>query len=76
MAIEAEKLNQILTEKFPNAQIKIVDLVGDNNHYAVEIISDIFKDKSKIEQHKLVNAALKGILGGELHALQITTKSN
>lgn len=74
MAISFEKLDNILKQAFPNAKIELIDLVGDNDHYSVTITDIIFNNKSRIEQHKLVNQSLKEILGDELHALQIKTK--
>lgn len=75
MPIEKKDLEAMVIEAFPEASIKIQDLAGDNDHWALEIISDTFKGKSRIQQHKMVYAALKGKMGGELHALQLTTKS-
>jgi stress-induced morphogen len=75
MAIAFDKLQKILQNSFPNAKIELVDLVGDSDHYSVTIIDKIFTNKSRVEQHKMVNLALKEILGDELHALQIKTLS-
>ena len=76
MPIAKDKLEQLLAQKFPDAQIEIIDLAGDNDHYSLKIIDKIFAGKSRVEQHKMVNIALKEILGGTLHALQIKTSSN
>ena len=73
MAISEDKLRQILESSFKDADIAIKDLVGDNDHYRVEIKSSQFNNKSRIEQHKIVNKALATELKGELHALQIKT---
>ncbi len=75
MAIAFDKLHQILQNAFPNANIELVDLVGDQDHYSVKIIDKIFINKSRVQQHKMVNLALKDILGEELHALQIKTST-
>jgi len=74
MAIAQDKLAEILKEKFPKAQIKIVALVDDGDHYSVEIVDAIFADKTRVQQHKIVNEALKEILGSTLHAMQLKTK--
>ncbi len=58
----------------PDATIEIKDLMGDNNHYSIKIISKVFNDITKIEQHKKVYKALNGKMGNELHALAIKTK--
>ena len=47
--------------------------MGDNNHYSATIKSNVFKNLSKIEQHKIVYKSLKGKMGNELHALSLTT---
>ena len=76
MPITQNKLEEILKKSFPSAEIEIIDLAGDNDHYSVKIIDASFAGKSKIMQHKMVNQALKGYLGDALHALQIKTLAN
>jgi stress-induced morphogen len=73
MAIAFDKLHKILQTAFPDSTIELVDLVGDQDHYSVKITDKIFINKSRIQQHKMVNLALREILGDELHALQIKT---
>lgn len=73
MPISQEKLAQILKNHFPEAEIRIIDLVGDQDHYSVEIKDKIFAGKSRVDQHKIVNIALKNELGGILHAMQLKT---
>jgi len=75
MPIEKIFLDQILINAFPEAKIVVRDLVGDGDHYEATITSNIFKDKTRIQQHRIVNNALKDILGGDLHALSIITKT-
>lgn len=78
MALEREKLEAILSEGFPDAQIELIDLAGDNNHWKAVIISPQFEGKSRIAQHQMVYAALKGKMdgaNGELHALALETKA-
>ena len=66
MPIAQEKLSEILKNHFPEAEIKIIDLVGDQDHYSVEIKDKVFAGKSRVQQHKIVNNALKNELGGIL----------
>ena len=73
MAISQEKLHDLIKQSFADAEIKITDLVGDGDHYKVEISSVAFNDKSRVMQHRMVNEALKGYLGDALHALSIKT---
>ena len=44
---------------------------GGETHYRIEIVSQVFKDKSRIERHRLVNEALREELDTGLHALAI-----
>lgn len=78
MAMTRETLESFLSEAFPNAEITLTDLAGDNNHWQAEIVSPQFKGISRVKQHQLVYAALKGKVGNdgdELHALALKTKA-
>ncbi len=73
MPITQQDLQKILQQKFPNGEIQIVDLAGDNDHYSVTIIDEIFAGKTRIMQHKLVNEALGDVIKKQLHAMQLKT---
>lgn len=75
MAMARETLEGFLTEAFPEAEIVLTDLAGDNDHWQAEIVSEQFRGKTRIAQHQMVYAALKGKMGGELHALALKTKA-
>ena len=74
MAIEQVKLENLLKEKFPDANILVKDIVGDNNHYSVTIKSKVFNDLNRVQQHQLVYQSLDGLMDSELHAMQLLTK--
>jgi stress-induced morphogen len=74
MAIKQEEIYKLLKEGFPDADIEINDLAGDDNHYAAKIKSSKFKGKTRVQQHQMVYASLKGKMGNELHALALTTE--
>ena len=74
MAMDLKEIEKLIKESVPDSIMEIQDLAGDGNHYSATIISSTFNGKSKIEQHKIVYAALKGKMGNELHALEIKTK--
>ena len=73
MTLKIEEIKSLIKESMPDAEIKIQDLAGDENHYSATIKSKIFNGKTKIDQHKLVYKALKGKMGNELHALALNT---
>ena len=74
MALSMKEIEELILKSIPDASIEIKDLMGDNNHYSAIIKSSVFKNMSKIEQHKLVYKSLGGKMGNELHALTIVTK--
>lgn len=75
MPMSVADLEANLREAFPDADIAIDDLAGDGDHYRARIISTAFAGLSRVKQHQLVYAALKGKVGGELHALALETSS-
>ncbi len=75
MAMQAHEIEQLIVTSMPGASVTITDLAGDGDHYAAEVVWDGFANKSRVAQHQLVYAALKGRMGGELHALQLNTKT-
>jgi len=75
MPIAQTDLEAILREGFPDAQIQIEDLAGDGDHYKARIVSTAFAGLNRVKQHQLVYAALKGRMGGELHALALETSA-
>ena len=73
MPMSADTLKAELSAAFPDARIEIDDLAGDGDHYRARIVAPAFKGLTRIRQHQLVYAALKGKVGGELHALALET---
>jgi stress-induced morphogen len=76
MPIAKTKLEELLHNAFPDAQTEVIALVDDDDHYSVKIIDKNFAGKTRIEQHKMVNAALKEVLGDALHAMQLKTSAS
>ncbi|MFP3944570.1 MAG: BolA family protein [Alphaproteobacteria bacterium] len=73
MAMQADQIAKLIEDGLPGAQVTITDLAGDGDHYAARVVWEGFAGKSRVQQHQLVYAALKGNMGGALHALQLTT---
>jgi stress-induced morphogen len=70
----SSEIERLIKEALPDAEVEITDLVGDNDHYSAVVISSAFAGKSKLQQHQLVYSALRGNMGGALHALQLHTR--
>jgi len=78
MAMEAEDIEALIRASFPQAQITVMDTVGDKNHWAAEVIDESFRGMNRVQQQRAVYASLKGKMDGahgELHALALTTKA-
>ncbi len=73
MGMKGSEIEAFIKAAFPDADIEMKDLAGDDNHWAATVKSAAFKGKSRVQQHQMVYAALKGNMGGVLHALQLTT---
>ncbi len=73
MAMDAKEIETLILEGIPDAVVRIEDLRGDGDHYAAYITSPAFAGKSRVQQHQMVYGALKGKMGGDLHALAIQT---
>lgn len=75
MPMDRDVLESALHTAFPQADITIKDLAGDNDHWSVNVVCPSFAGKTRIAQHKAVYAALGGAAGNELHALQVNTSA-
>jgi stress-induced morphogen len=73
MAMDAQEIERMIKAALPDATVEIRDLAGDGDHYAATVVSAAFKGKSRVQQHQMVYSALKGRMGGQLHALALNT---
>jgi stress-induced morphogen len=73
MGMSASDIAAMIKAALPDAEVTIRDLAGDGNHYAAEVISASFRGKTRVQQHQLVYDALRGNMGGVLHALALQT---
>ena len=73
MPMAAQDIERLIRESIPDAEVTITDLRGDGDHYAARVVSATFAGMPRVRQHQRVYAALGSRMGGELHALQLTT---
>jgi len=73
MPMPAAEIERLIREALPDAQVTIEDLRGDGDHYSASVISAAFRGKTRVQQHQMVYAALKGRMGNELHAMALQT---
>jgi len=70
------KIEDILKQALPGAQVVISDMTGTKDHFRVEVTSEQFAGKSLVEQHQMVMAPLKAeIADDSIHAISIKTKT-
>jgi BolA family transcriptional regulator, general stress-responsive regulator len=48
---------------------------GGETHFRIDVVSRAFEGKSRVERHRIVNAALAGAFERGLHALAIQAKA-
>lgn len=75
MAMMAAEIEQLIRAAMPDARVTIEDLAGDGDHYRAVIVSESFRGKSRVQQHQLVYKALGERMGGQLHALALSTSA-
>ena len=75
MAMDAHEIEKLIKKGIPDAKVTIRDLAGDGDHYAAEVVAEAFRGKSRVQQHQMVYDALKGNMGGALHALALQTSA-
>jgi stress-induced morphogen len=75
MAMDAKSIETLIRQALPDAEVEIRDLAGDGDHYAASVVSAAFHGKSRVQQHQMVYQALRGKMGGELHALALQTSA-
>ena len=76
MAMSMTEIEAMIREALPDAKVEIKDLAGDGEHYSATVVSSAFAGKSRVQQHQLVYGALKGRMGGVLHALALQTSAS
>ena len=75
MAMAAGEIEALIREALPDALVTVEDLAGDGDHYAASVVAESFRGLSRVRQHQIVYAALRGRVGGELHALALQTSA-
>lgn len=70
----ADEIGAAIRQALPDAEVELVDLAGDNNHWAVTVTSSAFEGVSRVKQHQMVYAAIGDGVGTDVHAVQVRTK--
>jgi acid stress-induced BolA-like protein IbaG/YrbA len=74
--ITAEEIKATLTQTLPVSLVETQDLTGGGDHWQLIVVSAAFEGKGLIDQHRMVNEALKVPIGDQrIHALSLKTFS-
>ena len=75
MPMQADDIAAMIREGIDGAEVEIIDLAGDGDHYKAVVTAEAFRGVPRVKQHQMVYSALKGRMGGELHALALETRA-
>ncbi|MCA8981141.1 MAG: BolA family transcriptional regulator [Planctomycetes bacterium] len=73
--LTVEAVQAMIQRAFPGGRVEVSDMTGTSDHFEVEVVSELFEGKSRIDQHKMIHAAVADHLGGAIHALKIKTRT-
>ncbi|MBI2363818.1 MAG: BolA family transcriptional regulator [Deltaproteobacteria bacterium] len=74
--ITPQEIKETLSKSLPVLLVEAQDLTGGGDHWQVIIVSPAFEGKGLVEQHRMVNEALKEAIGDQrIHALALKTYS-
>ena len=65
------EIETLIRHGLPDATVRVVDQVGDGNHFQALVVTAAFAGKSLVERHQLVYSSLKGAMADRIHALSI-----
>jgi len=72
-----DAVRSLLLAALPQAHVEVTDLTGTQDHLQALVVCPLFQGKTRIEQHKMVYAALGDLITGPsapIHALALTTR--
>ena len=70
--IQVDEVKARIEEALPGARVRVGTFSG-NDHFEAIVEAPQFEGKTRIEQHRMVYAALDGLIGGAMHALALKT---
>ena len=73
--MDFELVKSLIKEQLKDAEVEITDLTGSQDHLGLHIVSNEFKGKNLLAQHRMVMDILKEKLKEEIHAVQLKTET-
>ena len=71
--ITTDDIKNMVESSIPESSVEVRDIYGTSDHFEIVVRSGLFTGKSRIEQHKMVQAALGESLTTTIHAVEIKT---
>ncbi len=71
--LQTADVKKMIEDAIPGSEVEVADLTGTSDHFDIKVCSAAFENKSRIEQHKMVQGALGEHLTTTIHAVQIKT---
>jgi len=76
MAVDLGELKAMIEAALPGASVEVIDEDGGGQHLRAEVAASQFQGISRIDQHRLVKAAVKERFDdGTIHALSVKTSA-
>ncbi len=70
--ITPETIALYIKKTMPDASVTIVDKTGMMDHYRIQVVSELFRDKNRLDRQRLVYQALNEPMhDGRIHALEV-----
>lgn len=70
-----EDVKQRIETGIDGAVAQVSDMTGTGDHFQATVTAPAFSEKTRIEQHQMVYAALGELMTGPIHALKLVTKA-
>jgi stress-induced morphogen len=75
MAADLAEIEQMIATALPGAEVEVIDETGTGDHLRATVAASQFDGLSRIDQHRLVKAAVKARFDdGTIHALSVKTR--
>ena len=69
--MRSDEIETLIRSGLPEATVRVIDQVGDGNHFQAVVVTDAFAGKSLVERHQIVYGSLNGAMADRIHALSI-----
>lgn len=70
------EVRDLIKKAIPDAHVEVTDMTGASDHFEILVVSNEFKGKILIDQHRIVQKSLEEAMNhGRVHAVRIKTET-